>query len=53
MVTFWSFYAKILAETYYYPKDNQFPKHSQTPQNNPSYLVFLAYHQNVNLEALR
>ena len=24
MVTFWSFYAKILAETYYYPKDHQF-----------------------------
>ena len=36
IVTFWSFYGKILAEPYYCPKNNQFPKQSQTPQNNPS-----------------
>ena len=36
IVTFFSFYGEILAEPYYGPKDNQFPKHSQTPQNNPS-----------------
>ena len=53
IVTFWSFYGEILAEPYYCPKDNQFPEHSQTPHNNPSSLVFLAYHQSVNLEPLR
>ena len=36
IVTFWSFYGKILAEPYYCPKNNQIPKQSQTPQNNPS-----------------
>ena len=50
IVTFFSFYCEILAEPYYGPKDNQFPKHSQTPQNNPSLLAFLAYHQSFNLK---
>ena len=36
IVTFWSFYGEILAEPYYCPKDNQFPKHCQTPHNNLS-----------------
>ena len=52
-VTFWSCYCKILAKPYYCPKVGQFAKHCQTPHNNPSQLVFLAYHQSVNLEPLR
>ena len=36
IVTFWSFYGEILAEPYYCPKDNQFPKHCQTSHNNLS-----------------
>ena len=35
ILTFWSFYGKIPTEPYYSPKDNQFPKHSHTPHNNP------------------
>ena len=53
IVTFWSFYGEILAEPYYCPKDNQFPKHCQTPHNNLSQLVFLACHHSVNLQLLR
>ena len=52
-VTFWSCYCKILAKPYYCPKVGQFAKHCQTPHNNPSQLVFFAYHQSVNLEPLR
>ena len=34
IVTFWSFYVKILAEPYYCPQDGQFAKHCHTPLNH-------------------
>ena len=34
IVTLWSFYGEIVAEPCYCPRNNQFPKHCQTPPNN-------------------
>ena len=36
IVTFWSFYGKIVAKAYSCPRESQFAKHCQTPHKNVS-----------------
>ena len=52
IVTFWSFYVKVLAETYNCPQDGQFAKHCQTPLNHRFQLDFWCISPERHFEAV-